>query len=158
MITFRQYLLMITTSGILCSLIAAVGPQKGINSHLIKMICGIFLLLTLTGKIGKVSLSDFTLRLPAITAQAQSASERGEASAREAIGAGIKQAAETYILDKARMYNADLKVEVKILWSDTPVLTEVRLDGSCSPYARQQLSRTISQNLGIPEEAQIWTG
>ena len=68
----------------------------------------------------------------------------------------IKEKTEAYILEKAESLGLDISVEINFGEADSMVPTEVRISGPVSPYAKDQLSKTISTDLGIPEERQIW--
>ena len=60
---------------------------------------------------------------------------------------------QTYIMDKAASFGVTVDVEV-VLNEYTP--QSVILKGSVSPGAKAQLTAWITENLGIPKEAQQW--
>ena len=70
----------------------------------------------------------------------------------------IKEETEAYILDKAASLGVTLSVEVMVEDGNVPRLSGVQLSGQVSPYARQQLSTWISNDLGISKENQKWIG
>ena len=62
----------------------------------------------------------------------------------------------SYILEKAKAYDARLEGAVTVDDSAVPAPCAVRIQGSISPYGRQQLQRIIQEDLGIKLEAQEW--
>lgn len=151
-----QYLLKVTVSAILCSILTAVLGKKGILGPVIKLIAGVYMTLTVLSpwvSIRLQSLEDLSLE---ISMDAASAVEEGEKSAAAAMTDIITGQTQAYILDKAESLGAQLRVEVML--SDDGCFTPCRvtLSGSISPYARQVLSAYIAENLGISTEDQIW--
>ena len=85
---------------------------------------------------------------------------------------GICERLEAYILDKAADLHANLRVEVTVGEDNLPALgadvsarftldeqdlpRTVTLTGSCTPAQKQALARVLAEDLGIPEERQIW--
>jgi len=55
------------------------------------------------------------------------------------------------------LYQLKLDVEVE-LGDCEPVPASVRITGPASPYARTQLQKRITDELGIPKERQQWIG
>ena len=67
---------------------------------------------------------------------------------------GICERLEAYILDKAAALGADVSVRFTLDDQDLP--RTVTLTGSCTPAQKQALARVLAEDLGIPEERQIW--
>ena len=59
-------------------------------------------------------------------------------------------------MDKADALGAGIRPEVKLDEQGIPV--EVKLYGTCTSTVRQVLAAVITNDLGIPEEDQKWTG
>ena len=53
--------------------------------------------------------------------------------------------------------NLDVEVELVLRSDEIPVPEQIYIQGAASPFARNQLSTFISDNIGIPEERQIWS-
>lgn len=80
----------------------------------------------------------------------------GESTAATALAESISQGTEAYILEKAKGMNVELAVEVELSDDEIPVPVAVSLTGQVAPYVKTVLSDTISQDLNIPKEKQIW--
>jgi len=154
----RSYLVRLTAAALICGITSALGKKKGITGAMVKILTGIFMVLTVFGPLLTVSTDGIWALVPDIEGYAQSAAEDGKIAAQDAWIQGIKEASESYILNKAEAYDARLEVEVYVEAAEPPVLSGVRLRGSISPYGKRMLSSAIFQDLGIPEEAQQWSG
>jgi hypothetical protein len=88
--------------------------------------------------------------------EAQTAVQEGENFAFEELSKRIKEETEAYILDKAVSLGAAVSVEVSLTGSTPPTPNKITIKGAVSPYVKKVLSGYIKEQLGIPEEAQIW--
>lgn len=158
MAAVRQYLISVITAAIFYSILESLLGKKGIPAAIGKLISGLFLVLTIIRPLADIRLEDLRFPISQIQSDGALAVTAGEADTRQALAAGIKQRVESYILDKAAALEADLAVEVILTASDPPVPAFVRIQGTASPYARAQLSKIISDELGIPKEEQQWIG
>lgn len=154
----KSYLLRLTAAALICGIASCLVNNKKLSGSLVKLLSGVFMTLVVLGPILHLQLGgigDFT---PKIEQSAMEAAEDGKNTAMEAWVKGIKEAAQAYILDKAESYGAQLTVEVTVEPSQPPTLVGIHLKGSISPYGKKMLQEVISQQLGIPEEDQTWTG
>ena len=90
-----------------------------------------------------------------MSAQAQEIVEEGSMAAKEAMAEAVIEQTEAYIIRKAAFYDAEISANV-MLEEEELLPVAVEIHGQLSPYARQQLSQWISQELGIDREAQRW--
>lgn len=153
----RQYLLSITAAAVICSLITSIMGKKGTYAAIVRMLCGLFMAITMISPLIQIQLSDFSFYYGSIMTEADAAAANGSLMANEAVAAIIKSETETYILDKALSMGLSIEVEVTLSDSGTQHPYKVRLSGTASPYARQKLKEMIASDLGIPEENQAWT-
>lgn len=151
----RDYLLSVTAAAILCSLIKNLLPGKTAATQLIHVLCGVFLAFSLISPVLQLDPEQLFLSDGSFAADAQAAASMGEKEAADALCAVIKERTEAYILDKAT--GMDVSVEVEITLQDL-IPSGVILRGAVSPYVRSTLSEWITQQLGIPKEAQEWIG
>lgn len=153
----RQYVLSIVAASMIGGVVMGF-LQGGTIKQLLKIICGLFLAFMVISPIQKLDLQD----LPVVGEEDAMAGEEiaamGEEMAAEAMADIIKSETEAYILDKAAQLNVSLEVQVTVSDGDVPVPVEATLQGSISPYARQQLEAVLTRELGIPKEHQIWAG
>lgn len=154
----EKYILSISAAAIICAIVASLSGSNGKPNVVIKLLCGIFLTLTVIRPLAKVSIPDISSYLDDTKWDAALAGERGAAYRDEVLRAGIKANTEAYILDKAVSMAAQIHVEVTLNDEDLPLPCAVRITGSVSPYVKQQLQRMIENDLGLPKEVQEWIG
>lgn len=82
--------------------------------------------------------------------------EEGQAIAQEQLHGIIKEQSEAYILDKAMSYQTPMDIDVTLTQGQTPVPATVQLNGSISPYVKSIMTKWLEDEMGIPEENQIW--
>lgn len=153
----RQYLLSVTAAAILCAIVKALTDKKGAPTTLIKLISGIFLAITVFAPLTNIDLSNLTDYMKSFTVDADTAAAVGTDYAREETAAIIKAQTEAYILDKASSLGADLQVSVTLSDDTLPVPCAVVITGGIAPYAKERLTRYITDDLNIPEAQQTWT-
>ena len=152
----RQYLLSVTAAALLCSVIQNLAGKKGTCSAIVKMLCGLFMSVTLFSPLLRQRLPSFSYYFEAMEAEGSSVAEEGWKSAKEAMSGIIKEKTETYILDKASALDVCIQAEVMISDADVPYPSHVKIQGPAAPYAKQQLQSWIEATLGIPKENQSW--
>lgn len=153
----RQYLLSVTAAALLCAIINGIVGKKGTYSTAIKLVTGLFMAVTVIAPWLQLEITDFTNYSESLLTEAEDIAASGELMAHKELAAIIKSQTETYILDKATALNLEVTVEVTMSNSDPPIPCAVSLQGAASPYAKQMLSQYIANDLGIPEESQLWT-
>ncbi len=154
----KGYLISVVSVSVLCAIIYTVVGKKSSLAALLRLICGILVVITVIKPVIHLKISDFTDYIDGISADASHYTRSGEDSAGEAQNVIIKEQTQTYILDKAASLGLHLDVEV-VLSDAVPVVpSAVYLHGTASPYAKKQLSDYITETFAIGKEAQIWTG
>lgn len=152
----REYLLSVTTAALLCGILQSLVGEKGSSAGILRLICGIFLSFTIVRPIADIQLGELAFLTYDIEKNASLAVQEGEDYAKAAMARLIKEQTEAYILDKARLYGADIDVVVTVSSDDPPVLTGCIISGNLSAYAKQQLGHILKLDLGIPKEDQKW--
>ncbi len=150
-----DHLLRILGAAILCGAANAFMSKKSTISAVVKLISGLFLAVTVIQPFVNLRLNNLPFLTADLRANAISAAQNGESMACLAYEQVIISETQAYILDKAAAMEVDLDVEV-ILHDQVP--GEVILKGAVSPYAKQAISAWLEETLGIPKEAQQWTG
>ena len=151
----RQYIISVTAAAIFCGILTSIAGGKNIK-QVWKLIVGIFLALTAIRPLADIDLSAVPAVAQIYSLQAQEAVQAGETLLLSQTHAIIKSRVEAYILDKAGSMGVKLTAEVSLDESGLPV--SVRLSGAVSPGAKQRLQSIIATDLGIPKEAQTWSG
>lgn len=150
----REYLLSVTCAAFLCAIIRSVAGEKG----QIRLLCGIFLGITVIRPLGQIRLSDYLPASGELSAQAALAAQSGEEYSYRSMADIISDRTEAYILDKASDWGVSLRVEVTAEGDVIPAPVSVRIWGNVSPYIKGLLQDMIQTDLGITTEAQIWMG
>ena len=151
-----QYLLKLTAAALFCAVVVGFVGDKCALGKLIKLITGIFMIVTIAAPLGTLDMNGWTDYIDKLTLQTGSAVQDGENFAKDTLVGIIMEETSSYILDKAKAYDARLEVEVTVDDSAVPAPCAVRIQGSISPYGKQQLQRIIQEDLGIKLEAQEW--
>lgn len=148
----REYLLSLTSAALICCIIKVIPIGKA-PASLIRTLCGIFMACTLIRPVLSLNLSDYSSGFNSYSQEARTAAAAGEEAAAKSMTDVIKANTEAYILDKAAAMEVELNVEIIL---DGLIPDKAVLRGAVSPYARSTLSQWITQQLGIPGEAQSW--
>lgn len=151
----REYAISIVAAALICSILSGVVP-KGTAKELVRLLCGLFLAITVLRPLGRVDCNVLEEYPFDFAQDAEAAAAVGEKMAEDAMQEIIKAETEAYILDKATALNAELSVEITVSEDRIPVCAE--LCGELSPYARTRLEAILETDLGITKENQVWSG
>ena len=154
--SISAYVLSIIAAAMVVSLVTALTDDKSATGKLMKMVGGVFLAMTLVQGFRHLDMDRFFDNLEWYRIESESAAAFGENVSSESIRIIIKSKTESYILDKARLYRANLTVEVTLSDDRIPVPVSVRLRGNVSPFAKYQLQQLIENDLAISKEDQLW--
>lgn len=138
-------------TGILLSLLKN-GPVRSV----LRLVCGILLILTALEPVQHVTISDWQFFAFDDSLTGKAAIAMGQELAMEERERIISQQLEAYILDKAASLGAQVTVMLQLDGEGIPV--SVALCGSWTPQAQQTLSEFLTEELGITKEDQQWTG
>lgn len=151
--TLAQYTLAVTAAAVLTALITALAGQ-GTMAALAKLLGGLFMALTILSPLVRLQLPDWQEWSAAFAMDGEAAAAAGQAMANEAAAAIITEEVEAYIRDKADACGVSVDVAVRLDTEGIPV--GVTLTGKLSSDAKEDLTRIISDDLGIGEEDQEW--
>lgn len=151
----RQYILSVICIAILCGLTQTLF-SKSSTGTLVKLITGLMITITVIGPLLRETDFSLGLYLDEISADGQWAVAKGEEAAIQTMSERIKEKTETYILDKAAQMGAAITVDVNLEESMPPAPAEITIKGTVSPYVKKQLTDCLRNDLGIPEDKQIW--
>lgn len=152
----RSYMIKVTSAALVCGILNTLAGKLGSNGKILRLMCGILMVLTVISPLTKIRLTDLPELGQGILESGEVLASDGENSAREEMAAIIKEQTQAYILDKANSLGASMEVEVILTQDALPVPCSVRLRGAISPYAKGKLQQILRQDLGIPTEEQIW--
>ena len=154
----RSYLLSVTAAAMICAVVRYLIGKKGTGAGIIRVICGIFLTVTMISPLAEISLDHWSDYAADLSSDAEDAVDRGKEITRQAMDQVIKQQAEAYILDKAEKLDAEVTAEVINGTGELPAPERIILHGRVSPYVRKRLEEEIFKDLGVSEECLVWTG
>ena len=150
----KSYILSICAAAIIAAILGTLAGD-GSGGKLVRMLSGLFLAVTVLAPLVELELPSPTAWIEDFTREGRDAAQYGKEKALEYSSAIISAEVEAYILDKAAQLGADVTVAVTL--DDSGMPEAVTLTGKVSPLAREELSRWLEEELGIGEEAQVWT-
>lgn len=150
----KSYILSVVAAAVICAAVRGVLSEKTGNGQLVKLLCGIFLAVTILHPLVTISFQGISGYFDGMTEDAQSWTNEGKSAAREQMDAIIKSEVQAYILDKAKRMGLDITATVEL--NENGVPCGVTLRGEASPYAKEVMSAFMEDNLGIAEENQKW--
>ena len=148
------YTLSVTCAAALAAILRAIAGE-GTMGKLTKLISGLFLAVTVLSPLVKIEIPDPARWLEDYMEEGEAAAQAGEAMAKEYSEGIISAELEAYILDKAAALGCELSAEVRV--DDGGLPERVILSGEISTADRAALSRMLVRELGIGEEAVIWS-
>ena len=151
-----SYALSVISAAIIAAIISSFFDEKSGTAGIIKLVSGLFLTFVVISPLTKLDFSDVNAYLEQFALEGEESAAVGENLAHEAEADIINSRVQAYILDKADLLGAQLDVEVVLDRNNIPV--SVKLEGDISPYAKAQMAETITEDLGISKEQQLWIG
>ena len=152
----RQYLLSVIVVSVICAIVRILTRDKGAASEIIKLVCGIFIVVTLISPWNKISLSGIDNYIDDFTADAEAITTQASLLAKEEQAKIIKEQTEAYIQDKALAIGVLLDADASVSELSPGQPESIEITANTSPYQRQQIAQWIETDLGIPEDRQIW--
>lgn len=153
--SLRQYILTVICVATACGILQML-LSDGTAASLVKLISGLVVSISILSPLIKEEIFQWDLRFEEIMSDSSAVILQGEATASELIQKRIKEETEAYILTKASDMGVDIGLAVELGNEYPNVPEKLTIYGDVSPYVKRQLTATISKNLGIPEENQIW--
>lgn len=148
-----QYIVSIVTAAAICSIVKFITGRK--FNPIIKMICGLFLLVTILAPVVHMDFSFTDLICNDEYVDVQNILAQSKADVAVSVSSIIKEETEAYILNKAKDLGLDINIEI-VLDESNQIPERVILSGYVSPYPKEQLSHYIENTLAIPGANQEW--
>ena len=152
----KSYLLSVIAAAIISGLVVSLTGKKGMNAAVIKLLVGIFMAITVISPWTKLEIDSLTGYFSNAELESENVVADGKQMANETVSSIIKSRTEAYILDKAASLGIEIAADVTVAGTDPPIPDAVSLKGEASPYGKKRLQQVIAQDLGIPEEKQLW--
>lgn len=144
-------------ASMICGVLQVIGKETGFL-HLIKLLCGIFLMLTVLVPVSQISLEGISPFAIPYSSLGEQAAKTGEDYARNSLSWIIKEETQSYILDKANQMGASIIADVTVSSDPIPIPVSVSITGDISGQQRLQLEELLTKDLNIAKENQTWTG
>ena len=144
----------VTCAAVLAGILRTIAGE-GAMGKLTKLLSGLFLAVMVLSPLVKLEIPDPARWLEDYMAEGEAAAQAGEAMAKEYSQAIISAELEAYILDKAAALGCELSAEVRLDEGGLP--ETVVLSGEISSADREALPQMLAGELGIGEEAVIWS-
>ena len=152
----RQYILTVLSAGIIASIAVRFTAKQQTISKIIKLICSVFLLITVASPIINLKNQDISGYIKSFDADAHDIISDAKYHAEQETAAIITERTQAYIEDKAAGYGAKITAVVSITDPNSLVPDTITVKGSLSPYTKEILQRIIREDLGIQEDKQTW--
>lgn len=153
--SLRQYILAVTCITVACGVLQML-LADGTASSLVKILSGLIVSIAVLTPLIKEDIFRWDLRFESIVSDASAVIAEGQTVASEMVQQRIKERTEEYILTRASDVGADIiaTVELETEFPNEPEKLKIR--GAVSPYVKEQLTASISKDLGILEEDITW--
>jgi len=150
-----RYILGMCCCAVACNMLITTIP-KGSNKTIIKLLCGMFVIFTLLMPFADWSIIK-EIEIDFDEFDASEAVQIGKEYSRDSISDIIRKETEAYIVKKAAEWNIDLKANVNMSSSDTPIPEGVEIVGAITPQEKTILIQFLEKELGITKEFILWS-
>ena len=150
----RAYILSVTCAGVLAAILRALAGEWTMGK-LTKLLSGLFLAVTVLSPLVKFEIPDPARWLEDYMAEGEAAAQAGEVMAKEYSASIISSEVEAYILDKAADLGCAISAEVRL--DDGGMPRSLVLSGEIPTARKAELTRMLTRELGLGEEAVIWS-
>lgn len=149
----KEYLMTICAAAIICGIIVKLIPQQGTHRALVKLLCGLFMVINALSPGISFPIFDLKEYFDQLNYESERIVASGEDSLKEETDRVMQQYVQSYIQEKAKTLGADVYVEATVI---NGIPHTVHVQGAVSPYIKKQLSQYIFDQLGILPEDQLW--
>ena len=151
-----KYIISIVAAIVSCSVLTGlVSDSKGATG-LVRILCGVFIAITVVKPLLGIDLEDLSTYWNGIHIDGDAIAQEGRSAAITESSVSIKQELESYILEKADDLDTAVDVDINLTDEFPPMPESIEITGSVSPYNKRVLSEYIYNEIGIPEDKQIW--
>lgn len=119
-------------------------------------VIGIFLIFSILSPIVTVKLDAESVLNIDFEDDIEKISSDADTYQKQALRQSIITQTEAYIWNKAQALSLEIEMEITLSESYPYTPCKICIWGNTSPYARNQLSNYLNDEIGIPKEAQTW--
>lgn len=153
----RSYSLSLICGTMVCGILAGI-VRDGLFQKQIKLLCGLFLALTIVKPLIQLELPSLEDIMEPLNQEAISLAADGKKMYQDALAKSIQQETEAYICSRAELLQTNLRVQVHMSNTDPPLPDSVSLEGVFLPDVKHKLQKILEDELSIPKERQTWIG
>lgn len=150
------YILTVICIAIVSAIVTRICGNNQSVGNIIKLITAVAMTITIIAPFLSISVDGLSNYMHTIEMDANGIVSRAQEQAKNDLQAIITEKVETYIINKAATYDAEISVSVEIPASDSLIPDTITIEGEVSPYIKEILVKIIEDDLGIPEDRQIW--
>ena len=154
--SISHYVLTVLCAAIITAIIIRISEKNQTTGNIIKMICVVFMTLSVITPLLKIKYGDASSYIDSYRSDADRIVSEARNETANALMSVIKEKTQSYIVNKAAANGADIIATVDITEPDTLTPDIITIEGEVSPYVKEIIKKAISEELGIPEEKQIW--
>ena len=153
----RTYLLGVTAAAMGLAILLQLLRRDAIRK-VAALTGGLLLALVVLTPLLRVNLDSFAKYLARMEMEADARASGIEIANRDLLARIIQEKTEAYILDKAAALGAEVTAEVTMETAgDYPYPREAAIYGALTEVQRSVLARCIAEEIGIPEERQVFS-
>ena len=152
----RQYIISVLSAAMICAIVIKISEKNQLSANVIRLVATAFLLITVLAPFLNFTLSDFNRNFSLSKIDGTQIAEQASNDALQETALIIKEHTKAYIEKKAESYGADISATISISEPTSLVPDGIKIEGNISPYIKTILTTIINDDLGIPEDKQIW--
>ena len=137
----RQYILSLICAAFICSVLKTLLRRSKSATSIANIVCGLFLAITAISPIIDIQIPDINTDISSLYKNAAEISMDGWCMSQMNMAKIIKEETSAYILEKAKLHNMD--VDVEVILDDQDVPNGVIITGAVSPYDKTVLESYI---------------
>ena len=154
--TLKSYVVSVIFASVIVGISLNLFKTKNAYGVITKLIAGLFIALTIISPWKRFHISDILYYFDEWEKEFATNANYNTDTYNVALRTSITEQTQAYILEKASSIGAELTATVILSHEQPPVPVAVELAGNISPYNKIRMQEIIVNDLGIPEDAQIW--
>lgn len=148
-----RFVLSVISAALICGILQSI-VKEGSCARVLKILCGIFLIITVLKPLKKIEFPDLSQWTASWEKEAEDAVRDGKQVYEKEYASGIQARLQAYILDKAAQLGLSVRVDIALSTDNIP--ESVIISGTAGKREREQLETILTRDLGIPKEKQQW--
>ena len=152
----REYIISVLSVAILVSIIVRISGGQKTVSGLVRILGSILIVITVISPLLTMKINDTSVFISTLKFDAEDIIANAKNKVTEDTAEIITEKIQSYIMDKASKYGANIIATVKLAEPELQVPDTITIQGQVSAYTKSVLQEIIVNDLGICMENQIW--